>query len=94
LSGTLLYFILFLGILRLNVWFVRAVAQAYFPKQRPLVIAPFQVIGKDDAAGKQGTAPASMLLARLARIRQEMEASETALRAPRPRGRRPSRPRR
>ncbi len=77
----LLYVILFLAIVTVNVWFVRAVSQAYLREQRPLVIAPFQVIGKDDAGGKQGTALASMLLARLARIRQEMEASEAALRA-------------
>lgn len=76
----LLYVILFLALVTINVWFVRAVSQAYLRENRPLVIAPFQVIGKDDAAGRQGTALASMLLARLARIRQEMEASETALR--------------
>jgi subtilisin family serine protease len=81
----LLYLILFLAIITLNVWFVRALAEAYLREHRPLVIAPFQVIGKEDAGGKQGTALASMLLARLARIRQEMEASATALTMPRER---------
>lgn len=79
----LVYVILSLVAITANIWLIRSIKNAYFGESPPYVIAPFQVIGKDDSGGKLGSALASMLLARLARIRQEMEASVLALQAAR-----------
>lgn len=75
----LVYLIVGLTLLTINLWFFRAVLHTYVASHEPLVIAPFQVIGKDDAGGKLGATLASMLLARLGKIRQEMESSARAL---------------
>ena len=79
-----LYLLVGLALLTVNVWFVRNVYYALL-EQAAVVIAPFQVVGKDDAEGKLGTALATMLVARLGRIREEMKASALALRAARQR---------
>lgn len=80
LLKVLAYLLVGLGLLTINLWFARAAYNA-FVGNPPLVIAPFQIIGKDDAGGKIGATLAGMLLARLARITQEMDASTRSLQA-------------
>lgn len=78
----LVYLLVGLMLLTVNLWFARAVWHA-LREQPPVVIAPFQVVGKDDAGGRLGTTLATMLLARLGRIREELKASTQALRSAR-----------
>jgi hypothetical protein len=80
----LLYLLVGLGLLTVNLWFARAVYHALL-EQPPMVIAPFHVVGKDDAGGRLGVTLATMLLARLGRIREEMKSSYRALQAARQR---------
>lgn len=84
LLKVLAYLLAGLGLLTINLWFARAAYNA-FVGNPPLVIAPFQIIGKDDAGGKIGATLAGMLLARLSRITQEMDASTRSLQAARER---------
>ena len=61
-----------------NVWLLRAAAGYAFGKTAN-VLVPFRVVGKDDPDGKLGASLAQMLIGRVGRIRQQMEASAQAL---------------
>lgn len=64
-----------------NVWFISHLASR-FSDSAASVVAPFQIIGKKDE-GKLGTVLAQMLIARIGRIKEEMDASARALEAAR-----------
>ena len=61
-----------------NVWLLRTAAGYAFGKTAD-VLLPFRVVGRDDPDGKLGASLAQMLIGRVGRIRQEMEASAQAL---------------
>ncbi len=66
-----------LALVALNIWFVRTVRQAFFVSS--INVAPFEVAGESDKAEQKGAVLARMLIARLARIEQELEAVYSSL---------------
>jgi len=74
----LLYVAIGFLLLTANIWYLKSIGSTIWPRT-PRVIAPFQIVGKSDEGGKLGIVLASMLKARLGRIREEMEASARSL---------------
>jgi hypothetical protein len=66
-------------LLAANYWYITRLIGMVIGVGAPRVIAPLQVIGKGDDGGKLGNALASMLKARLGRIREEMKSSQRSL---------------
>ena len=74
-----LYLVMFILLLWANVSFVRTVYNELRPAGGADVIAPFEIVGKDEQ--KLGLVLARMLQAQLGKIGREMEASAIALKA-------------
>lgn len=75
----IIYVAVGLLLIALNIWYLGRVKEALTGSDMPLVIAPFQIVGKSDDNGKFGTVLAYMLRARLGKIREEMASSYRSL---------------
>ena len=65
-----------------NLWFVRSALDGFRSRTLPNTIAPIHVLGVEDKDGRAGQALASMLLARMGRIRDEVAATVEQLSQP------------
>ena len=65
-------------LLMTNYWYVRNVWNVFQSSESSKVIAPFQIIGKDDAGGRVGQVLAHMLSARLGQIQRAMDSTAYA----------------
>jgi hypothetical protein len=71
-----------LVLLAFNLWAFRLLWQSFIPDETPDAIAPIIVVGQEDPGGQRGQAMANILLARLAYIRQEINATAEWLQSP------------